>query len=534
MLLGFFKRFLNKGKHSKKLINEEIRALAEAGDWEQLEIRARDILQDDDPIYAESMAFLAYSLQQQNKLEEASLWASKAASHCPEIWLAHFVAGMSYKGLGDLKASHDFLKRALSISPNDKQTLLQYTEVTAGYCGLEAAASEYNAFCNKNEISSDVFIAPVCSVRDWIIKNNLALQELGKEEHIPFKVPLNWDQKDISSISYSLSNKPYIAEINNARIFSHSSLILTPDGTVLSDIGGDRKFGDHVSFVYEKIVLAQKPRRLLLELGGYSERQIETGFLLSGLASDAFGHWLPEFLPKLEYFKQHPDYDKIPIIIDENMPDSHLIHLKRLSNNPIISLKENESILCQNLIVAPSPSFSPVEMLPHSIPANEFPGLSPRALRFLRGDRINQSNLEPKKRLFLARKNMIWRRLLNEAEIVNYLESKGFETIYLEDMGVNEQIEAFESAECIIAPNGSSLLNLIFSRKDVKLLILSQQSLFNWGTFQGPMEELGYSPKWICSDQAVDKEQKHSDYAIPLSDMQNALVSMGIINAEVQ
>ena len=123
---------------------------------------------------------------------------------------------------------------------------------------------------------------------------------------------------------------------------------------------------------------------------------------------------------------------------------------------------------------------------------------------------------------------MKWRLLLNEDEIEHTLSGLGFETVFTEEMTVSEQIDIFQQADCIVAPNGSSLLNLIFAAPSVKLLVLAQPNLHNWGTFQGPMESLGYSPLWVSGDYVHAEDQKHSHYHVPVERIVDALSFLGV------
>jgi capsular polysaccharide biosynthesis protein len=218
--------------------------------------------------------------------------------------------------------------------------------------------------------------------------------------------------------------------------------------------------------------------------------------------------------------------------VDAEMPQSHFDHLRRLCSNPLILLQPNESLLCRRLLVAPSPTFLPTELRPHDIPVHEMPGLSLRALRFLRGNVASDNSKPRDKRFFLARKNMKWRRLLNEEEVVAALKALGFEIVFMEEMTVSAQIDLFQQAKWIVAPNGSALLNLIFADPEkVKLLILTQPNLFNWGTFQGPMDALGYQSMCVTGDYAVAEDQKHSDYRVPVKKIRQALSFMGMVEA---
>lgn len=123
---------------------------------------------------------------------------------------------------------------------------------------------------------------------------------------------------------------------------------------------------------------------------------------------------------------------------------------------------------------------------------------------------------------------MKWRRLLNEAEIIENLAELGFESVLIEELTIAEQIDLFRQAEWIVAPNGSALLNLIFADQEVKLLVLTQPNLFNWGTFQGPMDSLGYQSICVAGDYAMAEDQKHSDYHIPVSRIRQALSYLGM------
>lgn len=505
----------------------QLRLLAEQGDFAGLEEAGRELLLQK-PFQYEALELVVYSLQQGGRLEIAADIAEQAIECFPASWTLQFIAGVALKGVGRHKDACQYLRQAIAISPSDRQTLRQLVEAIAMSDGIAPAASEYAAHCQQIGRPVDIVVAPISTVRDWAQKTGLSLLEAGEVEAIPFKVPHVWGNPPATETVYAFSDKPYVAEINDARIFGNSSLILTSDGTALSDAGGHEKFGRIVSFAYEKAALAQQPGKLLLDFSDFNTREIEVGMMLSGLASSAFGHWLPEFLPKLQFLQEHPDFSHLPIIVDAGMPQSHFDHLRRLAKNPLILMQANESLLCSRLLVAPAPAFFPVETFPNDVPLNELPGLSPRAMRFLRGGESYETKISRHRRIFLARKNMKWRRLLNEEEIAAELLQLGFETIFIEEMSVSEQIDLFQQAQYIVAPNGSALLNLIFSDSSTKLLVLTQPNLHNWGTFQGPMDALGYQSLCVTGDYALAEDQKHSDYRVPFARVREALSYLGI------
>ena len=529
-IAGKIVRRLLRRNLSRPAPTGELHAIAEAREWVLLEERGRAVMAAS-PADGESMSLVAFALQQQGRFDEGATLAAEAVRISPHNLRANFIAGVSLQSLGKHDEAYTFLRRAHDLAPSEDQATLRLVEVIAALRGLEAAAAEYLETARLLAREVSVLNVPVRRVEDWAQEVGLKLLPAGEVEEIPFVPPRLWGQPPAHETTIALSNKPYVADIANARIFSHSSLILTSDGVVLSDSGADPRFGHAVSFVYESIVLAQRSGRVLITLDNMDTREIEAGIFLAGLASDYYGHWVPEFLPKLQFLQHHPNFRDLPIIVDANLPQSHLDHLRRLVDNDLILLDARQSLICGRLLVAPSPTFFPVELFPNDILVEEMPGLSPRAMRYFRGAERPSQVRRPVKKVFLARKAMRWRRLLNEEEIERMLAGLGFETVLMESLSAAEQIELFAQAEWIVAPNGSALLNLVFADTAVKLLVLTQPNLFNWGTFQGPMGELGYDTWCLQGEYAVSESQKHSDYRISVDRLRAALAGMGLSGA---
>jgi capsular polysaccharide biosynthesis protein len=506
-----------------------LRSLADKSDWKGMEDRGRRILKGQRN--AEVLALLAYSLQQQGHFEEAIQFAEESALLLPGQWLPHFTAGVSLTARSEFKRARMHLVEANKLFPTDLQTVRKLIEVVVRLDGVEVAAQEYILLLEKAghsavNLGAKIRAAQLQSVPGWCEANGVNVLDAGDIEQIPFKHPSVSGRPAYTRVFRTPSKKPYVAELKDARIFGRSNLILMPDGAVLNDDSCDPQFGDYFSFAYEKIVMGQESGKVLLDYSGNPEREIEAAVYLCGLGSASFGHWIPEYLPKLEFLMRHQNFARLPILVDAGMPTSHFDHIKRLVSNDLMLVQEGESIICRRLLVAPSPAFFPVEMFPHTIAVEKMPGLSLRAMRFVRGTEFKGSGQT--RRLFLARKNMKWRRLLNEDEIAESLKSLGFETVYLEEKTAAEQMELFRNAEYIVAPNGSALLNVIFASTNTKLVVLTQPNLHNWGTFQGPIDELGYKSICVAGDYARSVDQKHSDYTVTVKDVRMALKALGL------
>jgi len=506
---------------------EDLRVLAQGAEWGTLERDGLTFLEAR-PDDAEALTLVAYSLQQLSRPEEAQVLARRAASLTPSIWMPNFIAGVTLNSINEPETAVEYLRAALASWPSDRDSLKHLTRAVAAAQGLEQAATEYDSGSRLGCAGPKSVVASLSSVPDWAELTGHPLMPLGEAEHIPYRAPVVFGSSEPSELEFRLSNRPYVAEVHGARIFSGSDIVLAPDGTALSDAGTHPQFGRYLSYAFDSAVLAQRDGRVLLGLDQFVDRELDSAIHLSGCATDAFGHWLPDFLARLQFFQQHPDFERLPILVDANMPASHIDHLQRLAPNPLVYLLPGESLTVRRLVVAPSPAFFPVELLPNDLPPSEMPGLSPSALRFLRGQPVTEGRRQLERRIFLARRNTRWRRLTNENEISDDLARLDFEPVFLEDLPMHEQIELFRSSDWIVAPNGSALLNLVFAEPTVKVVILSQPNLFNWGTLQGPMEDLGYRLLFVCGEWAVSTREKHSDYIVRKEVVREALVSLGM------
>jgi hypothetical protein len=75
----------------------------------------------------------------------------------------------------------------------------------------------------------------------------------------------------------------------------------------------------------------------------------------------------------------------------------------------------------------------------------------------------------PRRRLLVARRGPA-RMIANQAQVEALLAPLGFETVYLEGMGMAEQIRLFQDADYIIGPHGAGLSNLLFCEPGTRVI----------------------------------------------------------------
>ena len=79
--------------------------------------------------------------------------------------------------------------------------------------------------------------------------------------------------------------------------------------------------------------------------------------------------------------------------------------------------------------------------------------------------------------LYLSRRNVGSRPLVNEAEVKALFVSKGFEVVEPETMSFDEVREAFAEPACVAGPYGSAFHNLVFSRHKPLCLALTSPAI---------------------------------------------------------
>ncbi len=99
----------------------------------------------------------------------------------------------------------------------------------------------------------------------------------------------------------------------------------------------------------------------------------------------------------------------------------------------------------------------------------------PQFLNLDKNIKILKALLIPKKlrsedkKIYVTREDSSYRKIVNEADLVPILRSKGYKVINPQLYKIDEQIQIFSQADKIIAPHGSNLSNIIFCKPGTKI-----------------------------------------------------------------
>lgn len=348
------------------------------------------------------------------------------------------------------------------------------------------------------------------------------------------------------------ANEGYVAILNDAVVCGVSGAVLGKDGSLISDNYAHSEFRQYVDMRADDLVLRSIDCNALIKTPNV-DRVIDIAINLSGLASNHFGHWFSEYLPRLRFFELVSQAANIPILINEDMPQAHFDFLATVCQNPVISIGRTEAVRVKTLWVAPAITFYPLDLKPgHDVPIERQACWSAPAMSYLRSKVLEKSDLaappteeiaqeasvehQPswftapvaylRKKVFtkpdfviphypaaiyLSRENSSWGRPANEEEFLKYLKRKDIWPIYLEHLSFKEQVRTLQSASIITAPTGSALNMLIFARPEARILIFSQRFPHNWGGWVGPIQELGIFPQMAMMNEG-SQSSKHAAF----------------------
>ncbi|MBV8786785.1 MAG: DUF563 domain-containing protein [Mycobacterium sp.] len=174
-------------------------------------------------------------------------------------------------------------------------------------------------------------------------------------------------------------------------------------------------------------------------------------------------HWLLEDLPRLLVLEGAGALKDRRLLLDESTKPWQLDLLSRLGieREQLVFDNFTHPLACRD-IALPSRLSSRGVCHPH-------------AVHFLR-DRLLPSGgpitAKPGKRLFLTRKSVPGRSMINADEVTHHFRRAGFVFVDPSALSIDEQIDLFADAEVIAGPAGAALTNLLFAPADARLIQL--------------------------------------------------------------
>lgn len=240
----------------------------------------------------------------------------------------------------------------------------------------------------------------------------------------------------------------FVAVIPSGRATGHYGAAITADNTLLFDL----------SPYFRADVPTQHPIFLRARLPSL-ERFAGTVAVLTTRGSDNYYHFLTDVVPRIVLLeKSGISVDKY--LVNRSLPfQGELLERFGISGDRVIESRLHPHLQADRLVVPTLPD-----------PNMETPGWIVTALR----DRLAPTGgAQPRRRIYIGRGTRRHDRIvLNEPDVLAVLERRGVTPLDPATLPIAEQIQAFASAELIVAPHGAALTNLMFCSPGARVIEL--------------------------------------------------------------
>ena len=279
----------------------------------------------------------------------------------------------------------------------------------------------------------------------------------GSKKNLVFGCPEN---EKFNDVILRNNNPNYILKIKNGIVIDGPQKLIDPDGNIW--IADETLDPSHSISDFE----------MIKDFKNYSDQELPTeaihlkgrSLLLESKWSNNYYHFTVDCLGRAMIASKYFDLNWFDHILVKNLNISYVSEYLLKFNSLTVDTKKymqlnsRQAYICDELYV---PSY-----------AAPLGSCSLEISNFL-NENMSFSRVNPgadKSKIFIGRRG--GRAISNQEEISSEIKKFGFETIYLEDLSVLDQIHLFNNAKTIIAPHGAALTNLIYQKNSAKVFEL--------------------------------------------------------------
>jgi len=321
----------------------------------------------------------------------------------------------------------------------------------------------------------------IASIKNWCDSQQLTYTKITTDKTIAISSPrLFPEDHSVPAFKTQQAGLPdvYVANLKNVVVIEGSDIVITNNNTALYDemaYDTEGRYGSKIN--KSKLIVSREIKSNQLGLR-YKITQKKLPKIAIHFCKDYsfnYFHWLLEALPRLWVVDQYPEYDAVPLVVDQLLPQQLAsLSLLNKKNRDIISLKLGEACQIENLIYPSGLSYAHDNYHSPITHENDFV-ISPQAIRYLRDNYAGlMKTPRPNKKLFISRTHLgNKRRLVNDEEVGQFLAKRGFEIIHPEHLNFDQQVAIFSEASVIIGASGAALANIVFAPQNCQVFVLS-------------------------------------------------------------
>lgn len=216
-------------------------------------------------------------------------------------------------------------------------------------------------------------------------------------------------------------------------------------------------------------------------------------------------HWLTAHLPKLLLAKRLGLLDQVLLPLRLKPVQEVSLRMAGIAPEELPRYDESRPLVVSELTLIGSDRFRPDLLRP--VRDAMAPSL-PKA--------------ERSRRIYISRARARFRSLLNEDEIWPMLEARGFERTFMEDLSFEEQVELMRRTECLVAPHGAGLTNMMFCAEGTKVVEIASLAFPN-PNFYAVAAAMGHSYYLVPAEEHGDVAPLEKNMSVPPMRLQEVI-----------
>ncbi len=309
----------------------------------------------------------------------------------------------------------------------------------------------------------------------------------------------------------SHSRKAFVAVLPNGRAWADvvTTAVITSDNKLVADI----------SMGCAELVITSDKLPPAEHVDG------NVAFLSARWGGAAYFHWMFDVITRFDLLQRsglRETIDKFVVNASDSSYQAETLETLGIPQDKLLESRCNLHITADKLIVP-------------SISYDGSGAVSKWKCEYLRQTFLKEQqplSTDYSERIYISRQQASYRRIVNDEEVIKYLEKFGFRSVKLETMSVAEQAACLAAAKVIVAPHGGGLTNLVFCSPGTKVIEIFSP-LYVPHCYWMISNLCGLEHYYLIGD-LVDKgtptKPLHKDMRLDLNSLEKLLTIAGVLH----
>lgn len=296
----------------------------------------------------------------------------------------------------------------------------------------------------------------------------------------------------------------FVIEGRSWRVWGNQGAVITHDNYLLTEVS--REFSGKVHSMRNQIKIVD---------AAYEQGRIA---VLAASGGFVYYHWMFDILPRIQFLRDSGIFNTIDKFIINSTGTAYQEEtLAKAGVRPSQVIRSNDHwnfhLKAEDLIV------------PSLVSPNDCPSIEAcHYLRDLYSDEIRERYRETN--IYIKRK--AGRTIINETELLTFLEPFNFQVLALENLPVAEQASIFANAKIVIGAHGAGFTNIVFCQPNTIVIDLFAAEWINpcyWVISEHLQLRYGYLVAKKNKQRAKGKE---ADIMVDIQNLKDLFVKMEI------